>query len=380
MAKKQLKPAILSMAIAAGLATSAAPAQALTLGISGQINKTIGYIDNGDNSAIGFFDNSISGSRFRFTGEEDIGNGLKVGGVWEWQWQNSPTSSAQFNSEGKFNETTATLQDRKTELYFAGKWGKVSLGKGDGAANGTAEVDLSGTTTMDYSGGNQDLLGSMTYGGSSTTVGSTYTEFDGESRNDRIRYDTPKFAKVISLAVSVANANEQEVAVRYAQTLGAAKIAAALGYTDNKDATSTSGGGLSPGDVIPSTPFTVPSGSTSSTDRKRAALSASAILKNGLNFTISYSSQDNKASGSSVKSTNSYFKIGWKKGKNAVSLSYGQQDTDGTDANPSSMAVAYNYSIAKDVEAYASVRVSSADTSGLDDVTGFWVGSRIKWK
>jgi hypothetical protein len=42
--------------------------------------------------------------------------------------------------------------------------------------------------------------------------------------------------------------------------------------------------------------------------------------------------------------------------------------------------VAYNYSIAKDVEAYASVRVSSADTSGLDDVTGFWVGSRIKWK
>ena len=83
MAKKQLKPAILSMAIAAGLATSAMPAQALTLGISGQINKTIGYIDNGNDSAVGFFDNSISGSRFRFTGEEDIGGGLKVGGVWD---------------------------------------------------------------------------------------------------------------------------------------------------------------------------------------------------------------------------------------------------------------------------------------------------------
>jgi hypothetical protein len=47
------------------------------------------------------------------------------------------------------------------------------------------------------------------------------------------------------------------------------------------------------------------------------------------------------------------------------------------------MAVAYNYSIAKDVEAYASIRSSSADDFGgasLDDVTGFWVGSRIKWK
>jgi predicted porin len=363
MAKEHLKPTLLSSAVAAGLAATTMPAHALTLGISGQINKTIGYIDNGDNSAIGFFDNNISGSRFRFTGEEDIGGGLKVGGVWEWQWSNSPAGKASFNSNGKFNETSAGLQDRKTELYFAGKWGKVSLGKGDGAANGSAEVDLSGTTTMDYAGGNACLLGSMTYGSSSVTVGSTYTEYDGESRNDRIRYDTPKFAKVLSIAVSLANANEKEAAVRYAQTLGSTKIAAALGYTDNKDATTSNA-------------VTAPS-----TDRKRASLSASAILKNGLNFTISYSSQENNIS--STSNTNSYFKIGWKKGKNAVSLSYGQQDIEGTDANPSSIAVAYNYSIAKDVEAYASIRSSSADDFGgssLDDVTGFWVGSRIKWK
>ena len=353
MAKKQLKPAILSMAIAAGLVTSAMPAHALTLGISGQINKTIGYIDNGDDSAVGFFDNSISGSRFRFTGEEDIGGGLKVGGVWEWQWQNSPTSAANFNTYGKFDETTATLQDRKTELYFAGKWGKVSLGKGDGAANGSAEVDLSGTTTIDYAGGNQCLLGSITYGTSGVTVGSTYTEFDGESRNDRIRYDTPKFAKVLSIAVSVANANEKEAAVWYSQTIGSTKIAAALGYTDNQD--------------------------TGSTDRTRTAISGSAILKNGLNFTLSYSTQDNKAS--SVKTSNTYFKIGWKKGKNAVSLSWGQMDSDAANAtNPSSIAVSYNYALAKAAEVYASVRTSSADQSGLDDVTGVWIGSRIKWK
>jgi predicted porin len=359
MAKEHLKPTLLSSAVAAGLAATVMPAHALTLGISGQINKTIGYIDNGDDSAVGFFDNSLSGSRFRFTGEEDIGGGLKVGGVWEWQWSNSPTGSAAFNTSGKFDQTTASLSDRKTELYFAGKWGKVSLGKGDGAANGTAEVDLSGTTTMDYAGGNACLLGSMNYGGTTLTVGASYGQFDGESRNDRLRYDTPKFAKVLSIAVSVANANESEAAIRYAQSLGSTKIAAALGYTQNKD--------------------------TGTTDRKRAAISASALLKNGLNFTISYSSQDNNAAAVNGGSTNSYFKIGWKKGKNAVSLSYGQQDNEGgfggnTSANPTSIAVAYNYSIAKSVEAYASIRTSSADVSGFDDVTGFWVGSRIKWK
>jgi predicted porin len=352
MAKEHLKPTLLSTAVAAGLAATTMPAHALTLGISGQINKTLGYYDNGDDSALGFFDNINSGSRFRFTGEEDIGGGLKVGGVWEWQWSNSPTSAASFNTSGKFDESSASLQDRKTELYFAGKWGKVSLGKGDGAANGSAEVDLSGTTTIDYAGGNQCLMGSMNYGGSATTVGSTYSEFDGESRNDRIRYDTPKFAKVLRIAVSVANANEKEAAVWYAQTLGSTKIAAALGYTDNTD--------------------------TGATDRKRAAISGSAILKNGLNFTLSYSTQDNNASDSS--STNTYFKIGWKKGKNAVSLSYGQQDNESSDSNPSSIAVSYNYSLAKDVEAYASIRTSSADSSGLDDVTGVWIGSRIKWK
>jgi predicted porin len=208
MAKKQLKPALLTTAVAAGLMTYGMPADAddLNLKISGQINKTIGIIDNGDNDAIGFFDNATSGSRFRFTGSQDMGNGMKVGGVWEWQWQNSSTSAATFNSAGEFTETNASLSDRKTELYYAGGWGKVSLGKGDGAANGTAEVDLSGTTTIDYAGGNQDVIGSITYGtGSSTVAGptvvSTYSEFDGESRNTRIRYGTSAPASSRSPAV-----------------------------------------------------------------------------------------------------------------------------------------------------------------------------------
>ncbi|MFB3103436.1 MAG: porin, partial [Pseudomonadales bacterium] len=192
MANKNLKPSLLTAAVAAGLVAvpMSASAQDLNLKISGQINKTIGIIDNGDNDAIGFFDNSNSGSRFRFTGSQDMGNGGKMGGVWEWQWGNSIQGNATFNSAGEFSESSASLKDRKTELYYQAGWGKVSLGKGDGAANGTSEVDLSGTTTIDYAGGNQCLLGSMTYGtGSSTvtgvTVGLTYSQFDGESRNTR---------------------------------------------------------------------------------------------------------------------------------------------------------------------------------------------------
>jgi predicted porin len=139
MAKAHLKPTLLSTAVAAGLAAATMPVHALSLGISGQINKQLSSVDNGNESALAVMDNSNSGSRFRFTGEEDIGGGLKVGGVWEWQWQNTPSSGSEFNAAGQIEETSATgLQDRKTELYFAAKWGKVSLGKGDGAGNGAA--------------------------------------------------------------------------------------------------------------------------------------------------------------------------------------------------------------------------------------------------
>ena len=55
-------------------------------------------------------------------------------------------------------------------------------------------------------------------------------------------------------------------------------------------------------------------------------------------------------------------------------------DQSGVNAQPSSMAVSYVYDLAKAAEIYASIRTSSADSSGLDDVTGVWIGSRIKWK
>ncbi|MFQ5937989.1 MAG: hypothetical protein ACE5LB_16435, partial [Acidiferrobacterales bacterium] len=109
----------------------------------------------------------------------------------------------------------------------------------------------------------------------------------------------------------------------------------------------------------------------------------------GLNFTLSYSTQER--TGDPDDNTNTYFKIGWKKAKHAVSLSAGRQTdtsfdngalTGAKDDEASSVAVAYVYKPAKQVEIYGSVRQSSIDASGpgIDDITGVWIGSRIKWK
>jgi predicted porin len=389
MARKQLKRTLLCTAIAVGLAAATMPAHALSLGISGQINKQMSYVDNGESTAFAVMDNINSGSRFRFTGSEDLGNGLKVGGVWEWQWQNTASSNAVFNTAGQISETSASLSDRKTELYFSSKWGKVWLGKGDGAGNGAAEVDLSGTAVIDYAGANSDQLGSFTFQGSpgvrgpgaGPEVGDLLGEFDMYSRNDRIRYDSPKLAKWLTISASRGQANIEEIAVRASGSIGSTKIAAALATGGQN--------GNTAGDPA----------------NTRTAISGSALLKNGLNFTLSYSMQelDSKTPvftgpGAKTKPSQSftYFKIGYKRGKNAVALAFGQTDFDTgvkvtDDANPTSIAVSYVYKLAKDVELYAAYRTASADdigdpdtgavtVGGFDDISSLTVGSRIKWK
>ncbi|MBW8055975.1 MAG: porin [Nitrospira sp.] len=380
MANKHLKPSLLTSAVAAGLVAvpMSASAQDLNLKISGQINKTFAIIDNGDSDAWGVLDNINSGSRFRFTGSQDVGNGAKMGGVWEWQWSNSSTSGNTFNSAGEFSERSASLGDRKTELYYQAGWGKVSLGKGDGAANGTAEVDLSGTTTIDYAGGNQCIIGSITYGtGSSTvttvTVGTTYSEFDGESRNTRVRYDTPKMGWG-GIAVSLGNQGLVELAYRGSWSIGNGKLAVAAGATDTGDRTN---GGPTGGT------FTT---TEDSENRERAMVSASYLMGMGLNFTLSYSTNEPEAGigatgPSPLKQSLTYFKVGWKKGKHAFSLSLGEAKNRGsTTTDATSTTLAYNFKAAKFAEMYAGYRVSDSDISTLSKVTSINLGSRIKWK
>ncbi len=386
MANKHLKPSLLTSAVAAGLVAvpMSASAQDLNLKISGQVNKTIGIIDNGDNDAWGVFDNVNSGSRFRFTGSQDVGNGAKMGGVWEWQWGNSPSSKATFNTAGEFSETSASLVDRKTELYYQAGWGKVSLGKGDGAANGTAEVDLSGTTTIDYAGGNQCIIGSITYGtGSSTVAGpsvsSTYSEFDGESRNTRVRYDTPKMGWG-GIAVSLGNQGLVELAYRGSWSIGNGKLAVAAGATDTGDRTDG-------GTALVGTTTVI--ASTASANRERAMVSASYLMGMGLNFTLSFSTNEPEAGigatgPAPLKQSLTYFKVGWKKGKHAVSLSLGESKNRAfsgtTPGDATSTTLAYNFKPAKFAEVYAGYRVSDSDLSGLSKVTSINLGSRIKWK
>jgi predicted porin len=196
---------ILAVAVA-GAMTAPMAAQAVKYKLSGQVNRAVVFQDDGEQSAVRSVDAITSGTRFRLTGSEDIGNGMKVGFNYESQWSSSRsfTQRPDLNSDGSGGAGTL----RQGNVWFSGNWGKLTLGQTDGAGNGATENDwvpsgsYHGRTS--FTGG---LLwrtsGGGTIGGG-MTESSTFNEFDAFSRHDVIRYDSPKLGPV-KLAASVGN-------------------------------------------------------------------------------------------------------------------------------------------------------------------------------
>jgi hypothetical protein len=320
--------------------------------LSGQISRAITYADNGVDEDILFVDNNNSGTRFRLTGKMDVSPGLTAGIVWETQYQDNSSSAIDIGD----SDNGSTFTSRKRDLWFKGGFGKLSLGQGDGAANGTSEVDYSGTSYVaEYSGNNLDdgINFVDSTGAKVLSNGKAFSNFDGLSRNDRVRYDAPAFGP-ISVAVS-AGQDKAELGLRYAQKLGGgSKVGAALGYvgTDNPGATNV----------------------------KQLGISASYLTAGGFNVSGHYGEQDRDGAG--VDPSGSYIKVGQKFGKHAVSLAYHKvEDLAAVGDEAERTNLAYVYNIAKGVEIFGFYQNSSLDRTGgsAEDVDQISIGSRVKF-
>jgi len=332
------------------------PACAVEAKLSGQVNQLIMWADNGVDNDIFIGDNANSSTRFRFTGSEEF-NGVTAGIRIEFDVQRNPSSAFDIpnTDDGNFN-----LSDRWFDATFAGAFGKVSLGKGDGAANGTAEVDLSGTAVITYSSvtstaGGFTFIDKTTNLPSGTTVGDTRSNFDGLSRNSRLRYDTMKFAG-FSFAGSFTNGNAWELSSLYTGEFGSlGKLAAAVGYVDTNDRGAE---------------YTQWDGSVSW------------LAPFGLNVTLAVGQRDPDAAGS-VKADNGYVKVGWQFGSiHAASVEYGlTKDLDLRGDKSKNYGLAYVIKPWNSVELYAAARLYELDRSGasFDDINQIMAGTRIKF-
>lgn len=356
---KSLLTGVVALAL---IAIGFAPAYALEGAISGQINQMVIYADDGDESDVTIADNDSSSTRIRATGSEDFGK-VKVGVVFEIEAERNSSWSWQINQD---NDGIFNWNDRKFNVYFDTAAGKFEIGKGNTASNGTAEVDLSDTWLVMYSswadhggsllwknddGSEYDPLGT----GTSVTVGDVTSNFDGMSRKDRIRYNTPTMAG-FTLSTSFINGGGWDGALRYSGDFGGNKLAAAVSYSK-------------------------PQGQ-SDTEKDRIAGSISYLAPFGLNLTLAYGQSNFEASGRD-DAVSYYGKIGYKAGIHAFSIDYGvTEDLYAEDTEAAAYALGYVVNPWKPVELYAVYRVYTAEVDGFDDpedINIIAAGTRVKF-
>jgi hypothetical protein len=370
--KKQNKLRASIVAIVCGVSSSGVLAQASVSNVKidgyGQINHGVMVSDTAAGTKTYTADNDNSASRAGFRVSADVeGTGLTVGGHVELEYQvNASNAVTERNRSisGDFNE-------RHLNVFVAGAFGKVSVGQGDGAANGNIERDLSGTSVISYA--NPALIGgSLSFvdeaNGTSVEFSDAMSDLDFESRYTRVRYDLPKIGPV-SIAVSqgtkgasgdsaaTGDKDVTEVGARYSGELGGAgKVIAALGYSSKDEL----------GTVADKTQI--------------VGGSVSWLHDSGFNLTGAYSQVSND---DPTNEDGDFYlvKAGYKVGKHAMDVHMMEASDliDGADAQ--TVGVGYVYTPVSYFSMYAGYNNNTLDTDAGDyeDVNTLFVGGLLKF-
>jgi len=205
----------------------------IKLAISGQINRALLFSEDGEQTKVFFVDNDNASSRLHFEGSGQINDDLSAGAVLEVELRSNSTRAVSQDDE---STGSASFEDRRIEVYFdSARLGRVWLGQGSTASDNTSEVDLSGTAVVgtsdlpDYAGGLKFVDDGEL---SDVTIADGFNNFDGLSRDDRIRYDSPKLGG-FQLATSAVADSNFDVAGFYAGAFGDTKLAGAAAFASD---------------------------------------------------------------------------------------------------------------------------------------------------
>jgi len=209
--------------------------------ITGQINRAVVYYDDDFHDGIKHVDNDFSSTRFRWNADAKVNNDIKIGGIMEIQAEsNSGASSALQDGEGPSD--SASLTDRRLEFWIHhNQLGRVYVGKGDpGSNNSSASTAHAGgvanNTGLPFLG-----VGGLTFKNNATqcttssntcvNLASAFSDFDGLTRQNRIRYDTPVFAGFQARA-SHTDGGAWDASLWYNGKVFDTKIKGAIAYAD----------------------------------------------------------------------------------------------------------------------------------------------------
>lgn len=173
-----------TLAAVAVLGAFAGSAFAANVTMYGIIDTGLGYTstDKGYGEDVNKFDmrsGQNSSNRFGVKGEEDLGNGVKVG----FSLENG------FSSDDGKLSTANRLFDREALLYVAGDFGELGMGRQGDLASGNGRYGLFGGKVSPFSTGWSDIAGYK------YVMGAGFGRMDNS-----VTYKTPTFAGVNVLA------------------------------------------------------------------------------------------------------------------------------------------------------------------------------------
>lgn len=336
------------------LAAGAATAQEFK--VSGQINRLLMHADDGRDTRFAHADNVNSQTRLRAAASWPLTAQLAVGANWEDGYTVNPSSRVSM-ADGSI---AATFNPRHADIWLAGDWGRFSLGRGDGAANGGMENDLSGTTAINYAG-IVDIGGNFTFRRGAAfgpTIAATLGDLDFESRYIRRRYDTPRFGP---LALSFSDGTKDghrvsELALWHVGESAAGRWAATLGVSRERH------GGVAG-------------------NEDTAGGSVSWLAPAGLNLTLALGGSADEYPARPRKRF-AYAKVGHLSGRHALSLDHGRGRDFQLAGDSSTMTgIGYVFTATTWAELYAGVKRHDLRRPGADfaPVLFYLAGARLKF-
>jgi hypothetical protein len=364
----------------ASLLCIALPAQALDFKISGQVDRAMIAADNGEDSDVGFVDNVGSNTRFRFTGDQALDNGMTLGFAYEIGLNENPSTTFDVNNGGGSNGDF--LDNRLANIYLEGNFGRLTFGKLDGAGNGSSELNYSGT--MYLGGGNGAGLyhGGISFldddGNAITNMSGAINSFDSLSRQNAVRYDTPSLGGAV-LSASLDNGHAYELAGRYeSEFADGGKFGLVGVYVDSQSQSR----GIEPNGTV----------FDDGARFQEAGGSASVLLPSGLNFTGSYKHRSYK---NGDPSADNYFaSVGYiLNDDHHFELSYDRTtDLFSEGSKGSAYGLSYVYDWMPSVELYASYHLYTLDDATFvdgdgssrenvdgQDINALFLGTRLKF-
>jgi len=336
------------------------------LAISGQVDRAINVADDGKETDVYFVDNNSSTSRVRFVGTAGLNEDMTLGSKIEVSL--APNLSTKVNQKNQSDSSDNDLVDeRVAEVYLQSRqYGTLTLGKGSTASDYTAEVDLSGTDVVlysDYTNIAGGLLFRESASGELTDIklSDAFKNFDGLSRQSRLRYDTPMFYG-FSLAGSVISDSRWDAVLRWNGSGYGFKMAAAAAV-----------------DYI----------NTDNADYQYDGSFSVLHTDTGLNFTFSAGTQD-AATGDSPYGL--YGKLGWQSqfcplGTTSFGVDYGHTENlpvgeDGDEGDTFGLAVVQSFAD-YGTEVFLQFRQYSLDRAArydkVDDINVGTIGARVKF-